>query len=111
LVFFDGRSVRLGSQKGAEYIAALLACPGDPVHVLDLTNRGGNGHSKAAPQGGVPDAVLLSERARKAVTNRIRDTIDRIAKDNEEVGRHFRTAIRTGTFCRYAPGRTFDWEL
>jgi hypothetical protein len=49
------------------------------------------------------------ERIRKAVTNRIRDSLDRIAAEHETLGRHLANAIHTGTFCSYAPERPTPW--
>ena len=51
------------------------------------------------------------ERLRKAVTNRIRDGLARVREVDEEIGRHLAPAIRTGTFCAYAPRRAVRWEL
>jgi tetratricopeptide (TPR) repeat protein len=56
-------------------------------------------------------AADSTERVRKAVTNRIRDSLDRIRRQHPELGRHLANAISTGTFCSYAPDRTFPWEL
>jgi hypothetical protein len=55
-----------------------------------------------------PDAP---ERARKAVTWRIRSGIDRIAREHPELGRHLRASIRTGTFCSYAPEKLVTWRV
>ncbi len=52
-----------------------------------------------------------AERARKAVTNRIRDAVSRIEANQPALGRHLRTSIRTGTFCSYEPERTMTWEV
>jgi hypothetical protein len=41
------------------------------------------------------------ERIRKAVTNRIRDSLDRIAAEHEALGRHLANAVHTG--ARSAP--------
>jgi hypothetical protein len=41
------------------------------------------------------------ERARVAVTRRIRDAIDRIAAQDAAAGRYLDRAIRTGRFCCY----------
>ncbi|MPY80019.1 MAG: AAA family ATPase [Actinophytocola sp.] len=43
------------------------------------------------------------ERARKAVTARIRDAIDRIERSNPALGTHLRASVRTGTWCSYEP--------
>jgi hypothetical protein len=52
-----------------------------------------------------------SERARSAVTQRVRDTITRIAQVQPELGGHLRRSIRTGTFCAYQPDTPIDWQL
>jgi hypothetical protein len=52
-----------------------------------------------------------AERVRKAVTNRIRDALDRIEKEHPSMGRHLRNAVRTGTFCSYNPERPTTWTL
>jgi len=56
-------------------------------------------------------AADTSDRARKAVTSRIRETIERIGKEHPALARHLENAIRTGTFCRYQPDRPLRWEL
>jgi hypothetical protein len=53
----------------------------------------------------------VADRARKAVTSRIRDTIARIAREHPTLGHHLENAIRTGAFCSYQPDRSPDWEL
>ena len=52
-----------------------------------------------------------SERARKAVTGRIRDSIARIAQLHPALAAHLDSAISTGTACRYAPGTPVHWTL
>jgi tetratricopeptide (TPR) repeat protein len=52
-----------------------------------------------------------AERARSAVTQRIRDAITRIEAADPDLGRHLRRAVRTGTFCAYAPEQPTTWEL
>jgi predicted ATPase len=50
-----------------------------------------------------------AERARSAVTQRIRSTIRRIERLHPALGRHLDASIRTGTFCCYAPELPIDW--
>jgi hypothetical protein len=50
------------------------------------------------------------ERARKAVTNRIHDAIQRIGKQHPDLGRHLENAIHTGYFCWYSPERSVTWS-
>lgn len=44
-----------------------------------------------------------AERARSAVTKRIRGSIKRIAKATPSLGRHLSASIKTGYFCSYNP--------
>jgi len=50
------------------------------------------------------------ERARKAVTARIRDAIDRIERANPALSEHLRGAVQTGTWCTYAPREPIRWQ-
>jgi tetratricopeptide (TPR) repeat protein len=61
--------------------------------------------------GRVRKAADVGDRARKAVTSRIRESIDRIGKEHPALARHFANAIRTGTFCRYQPDRPLRWVV
>lgn len=51
------------------------------------------------------------ERARTAVTARIRDALGRIDRVHPALGNHLRRSIRTGTFCCYDPDPPVGWEL
>jgi hypothetical protein len=51
------------------------------------------------------------ERARKAVTNRLRDSIARIEREDPELGAHLRASVRTGTACVYRPEPRSPWSL
>jgi hypothetical protein len=44
-----------------------------------------------------------AERARSAVTKRIKDSIDKIAEAMPPLGRHLIGSIKTGYFCSYIP--------
>lgn len=52
-----------------------------------------------------------AERARTAVTARIRDAIRRIEAVHPELGRHLDRSVRTGTLCTYDPDRPVHWAL
>jgi hypothetical protein len=52
-----------------------------------------------------------AERARTAVTARIRDAIRRIERLHPELGGHLARSVRTGTFCVYDPSPSRHWEL
>jgi hypothetical protein len=44
-----------------------------------------------------------AERARQSVTKAIRDSLDRIERQDHVLGAHLRHAIRTGAMCSYTP--------
>jgi tetratricopeptide (TPR) repeat protein len=52
-----------------------------------------------------------SERARKAVAERIRAAIARVKRVHPELSRHLENSIRTGIFCSYRPETHVDWKL
>jgi hypothetical protein len=52
-----------------------------------------------------------AERARSAVTWRIRDALSRIEAVHPELGRHLRRSVRTGRFCAYDPDQPVTWRL
>jgi hypothetical protein len=52
-----------------------------------------------------------TERARKAVSARIRDAIARINRAHPALGRHLDQAVATGTRCAYAPAEPVRWRL
>ena len=56
-------------------------------------------------------ALDPAERARKAVTWRIRDAINRAEAVHPQLGRHLRRSVRTGTFCAYDPPEPTQWVL
>jgi hypothetical protein len=51
------------------------------------------------------------ERARSAVTQRIRSTIKRIEEHHPGLGDHLRRSVSTGTFCRYEPAEPVRWTI
>jgi tetratricopeptide (TPR) repeat protein len=52
-----------------------------------------------------------AERARKAVSARIRDALDQILQAHPELGLHLRGTVRTGTYCGYHPSDPIHWRL
>ncbi len=52
-----------------------------------------------------------SERARKAVTARIRDAIGRIEQVHPQLGAHLRASVTTGTYCVYSPATPTSWQI
>ncbi|HSI74591.1 MAG TPA: hypothetical protein VK957_01795, partial [Lunatimonas sp.] len=49
------------------------------------------------------------DKARSAVTWRIRNAIAKIELIHPLLGAHLSNAIKTGTFCTYKPDRTLEW--
>jgi hypothetical protein len=58
------------------------------------------------PEDGTAAAV---ERARKAVTNRIWQTLARITSVHQVLGLHLRNAVHTATRCAYTQERPTRW--
>jgi hypothetical protein len=50
-----------------------------------------------------------TERARKAVTMRIRAAITAIGAHDDTLGRHLRNAVKTGRVCSYEPESPVSW--
>jgi hypothetical protein len=57
-------------------------------------------------------AGSASERARSGVTRAVRQGIARIGEHHPELGEHLAGAVRTGTYCAYAPdpGSPVAWR-
>jgi len=51
-----------------------------------------------------------SERARKAVYNRIRRSIEQLERDLPELARHLTRSIKTGVHCSYCPEPAESWQ-
>jgi hypothetical protein len=56
-------------------------------------------------------AAAPVERARSAVTWRIRAALRRIDAVHPQLARHLGRSVRTGTFCAYDPDEPVDWLL
>jgi predicted ATPase len=52
-----------------------------------------------------------AERARSAVTFRLRSAIGKLGELHPELGRHLENAVRTGTWCSYRPDGPTSWEV
>jgi tetratricopeptide (TPR) repeat protein len=53
----------------------------------------------------------VSERARKAVSGRLRAAIGVIESAHGELGAHLRASVRTGTYCSYQPAEPTRWDV
>jgi len=103
-VVYDGAVCRVRDVKGMRYLALLLAQPGERLSIATLLGEAG------LATAGVP---IDPERARPAVTKRIRDAITRLGAHNAALGYHLATAIKTGQHCAYIPDpqRPMEWAL
>lgn len=61
--------------------------------------------------GRVRKAADVNERVRKAVTNRLRDTVNRIRARHAELAAHLDRSLRMGAFCSYAPDVAVAWTF
>ena len=52
-----------------------------------------------------------TDRARSAVTHRIKAAIRQLDKLHPALGRHLRHAINTGTYCSYRPEQATTWRI
>jgi len=51
------------------------------------------------------------EKARTAVTWRIRSALKKVAAVHPSLGKHLENSVRTGTWCSYEPEQPVAWEL
>jgi tetratricopeptide (TPR) repeat protein len=66
---------------------------------------------KAYGLGAARRADEPSERARKAVANRIRLVQQRLRREHPALARHLALTLHIGTFCSYRPEQPPDWDL
>jgi tetratricopeptide (TPR) repeat protein len=84
--------------------AAALAAERDAL-VSELTKAFGLG-GRARLAGSDPD-----ERLRKAVSARVKATIDRLDDLHPRLAAHLRRSVRTGFWCAYEPERPVSWDV
>lgn len=84
-----GRSERIQAER-----QALLE------HLGQITGLGGRVRTGTSP----------AERARKAVSARIRDAITKISAHHPELAAHLEAAITTGSRCMYKPAQPVAWS-
>jgi hypothetical protein len=84
--------------------AARLSAERDAL-VAELTRAVGIG-GRVRRAGSDPD-----ERQRKAVSARVKASIERIEAMHPPLGRHLRASIRTGFWCAYEPEHPVAWRV
>ena len=102
-IAYNGIIVRLRDTNGLHYLACLLHRPGAPFAARDLLAER-QGEASAATTVPTADALrAVSERARLAVTKRLKDAVKRIAELHPALGYHLDGAVKTGASCVYRP--------
>lgn len=104
-IAWGGSRLHVKHAKGLQDIALLVQNPGTSIAALLLAEGAPPGQSEP-PAPVLPDA----ERARKAVTARLRDAIARVRHVHPELGAHLDGAISTGLNCVYKPERPIRWK-
>ena len=105
-IVYERRVIRLRDEKGLRYLECLLRHPGRSFHVGELTRMAASDTVRSVAAAEDPRAA---ERARKAVTNRIRQAVGRIHAAHATLGLHLRNSVHTGTSCSYTPERPIAW--
>jgi hypothetical protein len=102
-IAYDGAVFRLRDGKGLRYLAHLLQHPGERFPAAGMLTR----EAPAAAESNT------AERARSAVTKRIKAAIKKITQHNPVLGYHLNRVIKTGRECAYVPdpGRPETWSL
>jgi hypothetical protein len=103
---FEGAVVRLEDCIGLRCIAHLLRHQSVLLHARDLARVGRQAPGRATRSSD-------DERARLAVTQRIKAALKRIAAVHPALGRHLKRSIKTGIFCAYVPNpeQPISWLL
>ncbi len=103
-IAYQGTVFRLRDAKGLRYVAQLLGRPGERVPAVALL---------PAAASATEDGPTNAERARFAVTKRIKAAIQKIGEHHAALGYHLATTIKTGRQCTYLPDpqRPLEWLL
>jgi hypothetical protein len=120
----DGGDVLLDDQARREYRARITELRADVEEATAANDieRAGRAQAEldlllaelaaATGLGGRPRRAGSDvERARKAVSARLADTIDRLTELHPPLGRHLRNSIRTGSYCCYRPEQPTRWQI
>jgi hypothetical protein len=81
--------------------AAALRAEGDFLAAELAAGYGSRGRARTASE--------TAEKARKAVTNRMRDAIAKLQYIHPALWRHLGTSLKTGAFCSYQPPHPTRW--
>lgn len=103
-IAYEAVVIRLRDVKGLHYLAHLLGRPGQRVSASDLF---------AAVAQAPTEVASSPERARLAVTKRVRSAIKLIGTYHAALGYHLSTTVKTGQHCAYLPDpqRPPEWQV
>ena len=100
---YGSAQLHLRDSKGLQYLAELLRRPGERIAVqtlLAVCDSSGS-HTPRPSDAQHGDAGV--ERARVAVTKRIKAAVHKITRHDAALGYHLATAVKTGFQCVYLP--------
>lgn len=124
-IIFNGKKVPpLKDAKGFHYIAFLLQYPNREFHVFQLRQAvdgtplpvDSEIFSQMSENRWVEEGLNFGtlkeqqDKARKAISNRIIASRNKIHEKHSELGEHLKF-IHPGFFCEYAPDKPIPWEL
>ncbi|MEO1051760.1 MAG: hypothetical protein AAFX87_14115 [Bacteroidota bacterium] len=61
--------------------------------------------------GAIRSTHSTDEKARTAVTWRIRNAIKKVGKIHPPLGKHWQASIKTGSYCKYSPETSISWDV
>ena len=97
------REIAEASEAGFTVRADRLQDERDDLVHATAAALGLGGRSRRAPD--------AAERARKAVTARVRNAVERIRTVHPSLAAHLDRSIDTGSWCAYRPERPIDWDV
>jgi len=111
-IAYHGTVLRLRDTKGLRYLASLLRHPGQRFAARDLISQVETVDPQTLEAAAHHSLDGDAERARLAVTKRVKAAIKRIAEHDAALGHHLATTIKTGQRCAYLPdpAQPAEWE-
>jgi hypothetical protein len=102
-IVYQGALCRLRDAKGLRYLAHLLLHPGQHVLATGLAGTGDCGFDGGDHSASRAPKSAIDERARLAVTKRIKAAVKKIEQHHATLGAHLVASIKTGYQCAYLP--------
>ena len=111
-IAYHGTVLRLRDTKGLRYLASLLRHPGERFAARDLISQAATSDPQTLEAAAYHFLDADAERARLAVTKRVKAAIKRIAEHDASLGHYLATTIKTGQQCAYLPdpAQPVEWE-